>query len=71
MIHNEREFLHDMASPLGAAMMLVGSALECVAGEHADPEQARLCLERAGDSMLRLRNMVNTRRKQLGSGEAS
>jgi hypothetical protein len=61
----ERQFLHDLASPLAAALMTLDSARDCLDGQAPAAQAALKRLARASETMLRMRDMIKARRGEI------
>jgi signal transduction histidine kinase len=61
---SEREFLHDLSTPLSVALMLVEVAAESLE-PGASPEDAKKCVARMTDTIRRMRQMLDARRNFL------
>lgn len=62
---DERKFLHNLASPLGAAIFALESANDSLHGVAAVDVGTRLALEQAAEALERMRKMLEERREIL------
>jgi hypothetical protein len=62
---DERQFLHDMASPLGTVIFVADSLLEIMqSGPNADPE-AIFQIKEMCEALEKLKNILSDRREVL------
>lgn len=62
---DEREFLHDMATPLGTAMLLTDSILEDFQGRDGNDPDDLMRLKEIFQSLEKLNVMLSKRREVL------
>jgi hypothetical protein len=65
----ERTFLHDLASPLASALLMLESARDCLGAENLEPEEALKCVVRTSEVMAKMREMLEARWKVLNREE--
>ena len=63
--------MHDIASPIGTALFLIDAAVETFKGLEGVPAEEVTQLQLALDSLLRVKDMMQARRKILIDREAS
>lgn len=62
---DERKFLHDIASPIGTALFLIDGAIDTFKAIEGIPPDDLAQLQLILDSLMRVKDMMQARRKVL------